>query len=207
MDQGKVMRSLAVMFLMLVSTIALAQTATHPRVYVEAMHSHVYVNGVDHAVPRLEDAYGHNQTMELAKTFFQRCPEVTLTTREDKADFRVTLNWTPRTRFFDLGKVFHKPDQVLVVNGDGDILYSGVARSVGGNTNDVCKVIMTNHRAVVAAAKEPVVAQAEAQVGPDDMKYWKSAPPAGAPSGMAYQCSEFTVDRLGMKDCTKWMLK
>lgn len=80
--------------------------------------------------------------MELAKTFLQRCPEVTPTIDKDKADFLVTMNWAPATRYFIGGKLIHKPDQILVTNKEGDIIFSGVSRTVGGNTDDACKAIM-----------------------------------------------------------------
>lgn len=187
-----------------------AQTKT-PRVYLEATYGHVYVSGVDHAVPRL-DAYGHNQTMELAKTFLQRCPEAMLTTNENRADFKVSLNWADRTRLFMLGKLLHKPDQIIVTNRDGDVIFSGVARSVGGDTQDACGAIMS---AVVPVKHgEPLTGS---------MNYWTPTPAAPAPApvalvdapvrtadaalGPGFQCSEYTLDRLGMKNCTKWILK
>jgi hypothetical protein len=80
--------------------------------------------------------------MELAKTFLERCRDVIPTVNKDKADFVVTMNWAPTTRFFIGGKVIHKPDQILVTNKEGDIIFSGVARTVGGNTEDACKAIM-----------------------------------------------------------------
>jgi len=117
--------------------LASAQT----RVFLEAGAGYKTVPGVDHEFPRTDSA-GHNQFMELAKTFLQRCPEVTPTVNKDKADFVVTMNWAPATRFFVGGKLIHKPDQILVTNKDGDIVFSGVARTVGGNTEDACKAIM-----------------------------------------------------------------
>ena len=149
-----------------------AQTKT-PRVYLEATYGHVYVSGVDHAVPRL-DAYGHNQTMELAKTFLQRCPEAMLTTNENRADFKVSLNWADRTRLFMLGKLLHKPDQIIVTNRDGDVIFSGVARSVGGDTQDACGAIMS---AVVPVKHgEPLTGS---------MNYWTPTPAAPAPAPVA----------------------
>jgi hypothetical protein len=197
------------LFVMLVSTISLAQN-NHPRVYVEAIFGHVYLRGVDHAVPRLDDASMHNQTMELAKTFLQRCPEATLTMREDKADFKVSLNWAAQTRFFMLGKLIHKPDQIVITNNDGDIVYSGVARSLGGDTEAACKVIMASHKPIVATVVEPAAERVTEQSAPPVPAPTASAAvaatqPAGAIA--AYQCSEFSVDRLGMKNCTKWVLK
>jgi hypothetical protein len=201
--------SIAVLIL-LASVASLAQDKpTQLRVYVEATQGHVYVGGVDHAVPRLE-AYGHNQTMELAKTFLQRCPEVIPSLNEDKADFKVTLNFAARTRFFTLGKLVHKPDQIIVSNRDGDVIFSGVARSLGGDTQDACRAIMSSahppqHRdpltvpsasGVPATKPEPPTVPTETadQTGP-------------GPKGKAYQCSVYTVDRLGMKNCTKWVVK
>jgi PDZ domain-containing protein len=127
---------LVVLFVLLTS-FASAQT----RVFLEAGAGYKTVPGVDHPVPR-SDSAGHNQFMELAKTFLQRCPELTPTVNKDKADFVVTMNWAPTTRYFIGGKLIHKPDQILVVNKEGDIIFSGVARTVGGNTEDACKAIM-----------------------------------------------------------------
>ena len=127
---------LVVLFVLLTS-FAPAQT----RVFLEAGAGYKIVPGVDHPVAR-SDSAGHNQFMELAKTFLQRCPEVTPTIDKDKAEFVVTMNWAPTTRLFIGGKLIHKPDQILVTNKEGDIIFSGVARTVGGNTDDACKAIM-----------------------------------------------------------------
>lgn len=121
----------------LFNSVAFAQT----RVFLQAGAGYKTVPGIDHPVPRTDSA-GHNQFMELAKTFLQRCPEITPTIDKEKADFVVTMNWAPATRFFIGGKLIHKPDQILVTNREGDIIFSGVARSVGGNTDDACKAIM-----------------------------------------------------------------
>ncbi|HEY4764723.1 MAG TPA: hypothetical protein VIH75_13675 [Candidatus Sulfotelmatobacter sp.] len=211
------MKSCIAVMLLLLGSLAFGQSRTNvsaqtktPRVYLDATYGHVYLRGVDHAVPRL-DAYGHNQTMELAKTFLQRCPEALLTTNEDRADFKVSLNWADQTRLFMLGKLLHKPDQIMVTNRDGDVIFSGVARSLGGDTQDACRVIMS---AVVPVQHgEPLTGR---------MNYWTPTAPApatpatadpvkmadtAAPGPASYQCSEYTLDRLGMKNCTKWILK
>ena len=126
-----------IVLFMLLTALASAQT----RVFLEAGAGYKIVAGVDHPVARTDSA-GHNQFMELAKTFLERCPEVTPTIDKDKADFVVTMNWAPATRFFIGGKLIHKPDQILVTNKEDDIIFSGVARTVGGNTEDACKAIM-----------------------------------------------------------------
>ena len=136
-----------VVFLLMISGIVYAQ---QPRVFVHGSHGYKYVAGVDHPLPRL-DGYGHDQTMELAKTFLQRCPNVTPNISRDNADFDVQLNWTPRTRLFFLGKIIHKPDQILVANRNGDVLYSGVARSVGGDVEGACRALTNAERTVAQA--------------------------------------------------------
>jgi hypothetical protein len=97
--------------------------------------------------------------MELAKTSLQRCPDVIPTTNRERADFIVNMNWTERTRYFVLGKLIHKPDQITVETQDGDILYSSVARSVGGVVEGACKTIQTAFKnpATSATASIPVL--------------------------------------------------
>jgi hypothetical protein len=195
---------LIVLFVLLAS-FASAQT----RVFLEAGAGYKTVPGVDHPVPRLDSA-GHNQFMELAKTFLQRCSDLTPTVNKDKADFVVTMNWAPTTRYFIGGKLIHKPDQILVVNKEGDIIFSGVARTVGGNTDDACKAIMHSlsqgtltKRAEPAheAALEPTpndaagtagTAHTPAEVGGTTSTVLDPAPPATSSASMAEE------SRIGM---------
>ena len=140
------------------TSLLIAQQQVPPvRVYVEATHGHRIVSGVDHPIAVPDDPAAHNQQMELAKTFLQRCPDVVPTTNREKADYVVTLNWTQKTRFFLGGKIIHKPDQVMLTNRDGDILYSSVARSVGGDVEAVCRIINRGGKAPVAASHKKTV--------------------------------------------------
>jgi PDZ domain len=140
-----------VLFLVMASVLGLAEQK--PRVFVHGSHGYVYVWGVDHALPRL-DGSGHDQTMELAKTFLQRCPNVIPTVNKENADFDVQLNWTPKTRLFFGGKLIHKPDQILVTNRNGDVLYSGIARSVGGDVEGACRAIQQVEPGALAQARQ-----------------------------------------------------
>jgi hypothetical protein len=161
---------LIVMFV-LITSVASAQ-----RVFLEAGAGYKIVPGVDHPVART-DSSGHNQFMELAKTFLQRCPELIPTVDKDKADFVVTMNWAPSTRFFIGGKLVHKPDQILVTNKEGDIIFSGVARTVGGNTDDACKAIMHSlSQQALTKRAEPSRKDAAQQVRIDAAGTTDSAP-------------------------------
>jgi hypothetical protein len=145
--------------LLVVAVLSLSPSAfSQAKVFVRGSHGYKYVSGVDRALPRM-DAAGHDQTMELAKTFLQRCPDVIPTTNRKRADFIVNMNWTERTRYFVLGKLIHKPDQITVETQDGDILYSSVARSVGGVVEGACKTIQTAFKnpATSATASIPVL--------------------------------------------------
>lgn len=90
--------------LSVIMAFAYPTASAQTRVFLEAAAGYSTVAGVDHVVPRA-DAAGHDQSMELAKTFLQRCPEVTPTLDKDKADFLVRMNWSSRTRLF-LGERF-----------------------------------------------------------------------------------------------------
>ena len=78
------------------------------------------------------------------------------------------MNWSSRTRFFTGGKIFHKPDQIIVINKEGDIIFSGVARSVGGDTEGACKAIMHSKpvepQVLSPRVPEPVATPAAASV-------------------------------------------
>jgi len=76
------------------------------------------------------------------------------TVNRENADFDVQLNWTPKTRLFLGGKLIHKPDQILVTNRNGDILYSGIARSVGRDVEGACRAIQKAEPAAVAQARQ-----------------------------------------------------
>lgn len=144
------------------TTFVFAQQPAPVRVYVEAIHGHKIVPGVDHPIAVPDDPAAHNQQMELAKTFLQRCPDVVPTINREKADYIVTLNWTQATRFFFGGKIIHKPDQIMLTNREGDILYSSVARSVGGDVEAVCRIVNRGGKAPVAANEDTSVEHATA---------------------------------------------
>ena len=80
------------------------------------------------------------QTVEIMKTFQERCPEVRLTTDRAKADFVVMLEK-------EGGKdMIRRDNKVAVVNKDGDVLYTGSTRSLGNAVKDACGAILGQRR-------------------------------------------------------------
>ena len=77
------------------------------------------------------------QTVEVIKTFGQRCPAVTVTLERTKADYIVLFDR-------EGGKGYAmKRDKIAIFKKDGDVLYSGSTRSVGNAVEDACAAIET----------------------------------------------------------------
>ena len=75
------------------------------------------------------------QTVEIMKTFGERCPGVTVTINQQKADYVVMLE-------HEGGKGgIMKDNKVAVFNKDGDMIYSGSTRSLGNAVKDACNAI------------------------------------------------------------------
>jgi len=75
------------------------------------------------------------QRAEIIKTFGERCPEVTVTLKQEKADYVVLLD-------HEGGKgLARKKNKVAVFNKDGDAIYSGSTRSLGNGVKDACEAI------------------------------------------------------------------
>ncbi len=96
------------------------------------------------------------------------------------------------------------------------MIFSGVARSLGGDTEDACKAIMASATPVKHVEPmsensqhvEPISGNVSSEnVGPDGMKHWPTLLKTRSEHGRQFQCSEYTLDRLGLKNCTKWILK
>ncbi len=75
------------------------------------------------------------QTAEIMKTFGERCPEVIVTNKQEKADYVVLLD-------HEGGKVVTlKDNKVVVFNKEGDMIHSGSTRSLGNAVKDACNAI------------------------------------------------------------------
>lgn len=77
-----------------------------------------------------------NQTPELIKTFSKQCGEVVITNNKAKAGYVVTFS-------HEGGKGWaQKDNKIAVFNGDGDMIYSDSARSLGSAVKGACAAIM-----------------------------------------------------------------
>lgn len=93
------------------------------------------------------------QTAEIIKTFNQRCPNVIITSRKEKADYIVLLD-------HEGGKDAISRDNKVVVfnNASGDAIFSRSTRSLGNAVKDACPVIYHDfsRRAAVADSNKEV---------------------------------------------------
>jgi len=75
------------------------------------------------------------QTAEIIKTFGEKCKEVTVTMKQEKANYVVVLE-------HEGGKSWiRKDNKVAVFNQDGDSIVSHSTMSLGGSVDDACKAI------------------------------------------------------------------
>jgi hypothetical protein len=79
------------------------------------------------------------QNAEIAKTFGERCPQLTVTINRDKANYIVTLD-------HEGGKhLIQKDNKWVVYNGEGDMIGSGSTRSLGNSVKDACSTIVKDN--------------------------------------------------------------
>lgn len=75
------------------------------------------------------------QTAEIVKTFGDRCPQVVVNNKQDKADYVVLLD-------HEGGKsILVHDNKVAVFNNDGDSIVSHSTRSLGNSVKDACEAI------------------------------------------------------------------
>jgi PEGA domain-containing protein len=113
--------------------------ALHPRVFITDSKSWEMSGGGGGTA----DAFGtasrggaRPQTAEIIKTFGERCPDVTINNKQEKADYVVLLDHEGGK-----GIILHD-NKVAVFNGDGDSIMSHSTRSLGNAVKDACDAIM-----------------------------------------------------------------
>ena len=81
------------------------------------------------------------QTVEIIKTFGERCPGVTVTMKQERADFVVLLD-------HEGGKgPLQKDNKIAVFNQEGDAIFSKSTRSLGNAVKDGCAAILKHSAA------------------------------------------------------------
>jgi PEGA domain len=105
------------------------------------------------------------QTAEVIKTFGERCPQVLVNNKQEKADYVVVLD-------HEGGKGYlSKRNKIAVFNKEGDAIVSRSTRSLGNSVQDACDAIVANW------SGHGVVAASPAQASP----LLPSAPPTSQP--------------------------
>jgi hypothetical protein len=110
-----------------------------PRVFVTESDS--WSVGGELGIPDLSEGGSINggakpQTAEIVKTVNERCPEVVVTRKEEKADYVLVLE-------HEGGKIFvRKDNKFALYNADGDALASGSTRSLGNAVKDACTELL-----------------------------------------------------------------
>jgi hypothetical protein len=137
---------------------SVAQTTTHdgprPRVFISDSQSWEMsgnAGGSSGAFAAHSAGGARPQTAEIVKTFGERCPDVIVNNKADKADYVVLLD-------HEGGKGLVKRDnKVAVFNKDGDSIVSHSTRSLGNAVKDACDAITTDWpaRAEKNAASSP----------------------------------------------------
>jgi hypothetical protein len=81
----------------------------------------------------------HDETVELMKTFQQRCPGVALTVNGDAAEYAIRGNHESNQK-----GLLHKRDQIAVVRYTGEVVFAGNTRSVGSAVQEACAAVMAD---------------------------------------------------------------
>ena len=150
------MRSICTFFLISTLTVgALAQdSAQRARVFITDSQSwQVSGNsgGANGAFGGHMSGGARPQTAEIIKTFGERCPQVVVNNRQDKADYVVVLD-------HEGGKsILVHDSKIAVFNSDGDAIVSHSTRSIGTSVKDACEAITKDWPARLAkvSAQKP----------------------------------------------------
>ena len=110
-----------------------------PRVFVTESQSWQVsggFGGVDDAIGGGVSGGARPQTAEVIKTFNERCPEVVVTNRRDRADYVLVLD-------HEGGKdLVRRDNKFAVFDKDGDAIKSGSTRSLGNAVKNSCVAIL-----------------------------------------------------------------
>jgi PEGA domain len=128
----------AVLPLLLISAAAQTSDARRARVFITDRRSWQMTGnsgGSSDAFAGHSSGGARPQTAEIIKTFGERCPQVVINNKQDKADYVVVLD-------HEGGKsILAHDSKVAVFNSDGDAIVSHSTRSIGTSVKDACEAI------------------------------------------------------------------
>jgi hypothetical protein len=143
------------------ATAALASAAGKPRVFITDSKSWEVSSGGGGTA----DGFGtagsggaRPQTAEIIKTFNERCPNVVVNNRQEKADYVILLD-------HEGGKnPISRDNKIVVFNKDGDSIMSASMRSLGNAVQGACSAMFKDWATVEsrAAGKAPVPSEQKA---------------------------------------------
>jgi hypothetical protein len=82
------------------------------------------------------------QTVEVIKTFMERCPAVVVTQDKTKANYVVLFDREGGKRGTSgWSALLRKVDKIALFRADGDALFSGSVRSVCSAVKDACTAV------------------------------------------------------------------
>jgi hypothetical protein len=123
--------------LLMITACAVAQNSgsTTPHVYLESASHGSQWNAA------------RDQTIELTKDFQKEkdCSEIAVTTRQDKADYTLTLN--------HIEHGFARDNQIRLANTDGDVLLTKEGGSIAKNVKTACGLILDDWKKKTAKAQ------------------------------------------------------
>ncbi len=153
-------RILLIVIVAVAASLAVAQDQQYvdgrpkPRVFITDSKSWEMTSGaagVDGTFGGGSRGGARPQTAEIIKTFGERCPQVIVNNRQEKADYVVLLD-------HEGGKgIILRDNKVAVFNRDGDSILSHSTRSLGNSVKDACDAITRDWTAGGAkrAAEQP----------------------------------------------------
>jgi hypothetical protein len=137
---------------------ASAQNAEKPRIFItdsQSWETSGNAGGSGGTFAAHSSGGARPQTAEIIKTFGERCPDVIVNNRADKAEYVVLLDHEGGK-----GLALHD-NKVAVFNRDGDSILSHSTRSLGNAVKDACEAITKDWptRAAKVAAAAPETAK------------------------------------------------
>ena len=116
-----------------------AMAQEKPRVYVSDSRSWEEsgaFSGLRHGAGGATRGGDRPQTVEIMKTFSERCPGVVVTADKSKANYVVQLD-------HEGGKGLHRDNKIAVFQSNGDLLYAGSTRILGNAVKDGCAAMLS----------------------------------------------------------------